>query len=223
MRIRHETLATIFDAVNLALVTNLLLVVACLPLAAGLLLTDPARSWPLLALLAPLCAPGLCAAFAVFAAYGTDRAGPVVRTFARAWRATLRRAVPVAAAGTAALIVLGVDIRAAWGRPAGAVAIPVLVVGMALAAATTLLVLVMLAERPTARLRDAARAGLYLAVRRWYLTVLSLAVLALLEAFLASRPALAAGLAAAPLLYVVWSNSRFTLGPALGPAPRTTV
>ncbi|HEY0002014.1 MAG TPA: hypothetical protein VGB74_16305 [Actinoplanes sp.] len=214
MRIRHETLTTVFDTVYLALVTNALLVVACLPLAVAVLLTDPARSWPLLALLAPLCAPGLCGAFAVFAAYGVG--GPV-RSFVRGWRASLRRAVPAAAAGTAALVVLGVDVRAAWGRPIGAVVIPVLVTGMALVAATTVLVLVVLAERPGVRLRDAARACLFLVVRRWYLTVLSLAVLALLEALLAARPALAAGLAAAPLLYVVWSNSRYTLGAVLGP------
>jgi hypothetical protein len=215
MRIRHETLATVFDTVYLALVTNLLLAVACLPLAAVLLLTDPARSWPLVALVAPLCAPGLCAAFAVFAAHGTS--GGVARTFVAAWRGTLRPAVLTAAAAAAALVVLGVDVRAAWARPVGAVVIPVLAVGMALVAATTVLMLVAIAERPAIRLRDAARAGLYLAVRRWYLTLASLAVLALLETFLASRPALAAGLAATPLLYVVWSNSRFTLAAVLGP------
>ncbi len=75
------------------------------------------------------------------------------------------------------------------------------------------------AERPAVRLRDAARACLYLALRRWYLTALSLVVLAFLQTLLASRPALALGLAAAPLLYVVWANSRFTLRSVLEPAP----
>jgi ABC-type transport system involved in multi-copper enzyme maturation permease subunit len=112
-----------------------------------------------------------------------------------------------------------VDIRAAWGRPIGAVAIPVLAVGMILVVAASLLALVVLAERPTARLRDVLRASLYLAVRHWYLTVFSLAVLALLYSLVASRPALAFGLASAPLLYVVWANSRFTLRAALGLAP----
>ena len=50
-------------------------------------------------------------------------------------------------------------------------------------------------------------------------TLLSLAVLGLLQTILASRPAIALGLAAAPLLYVVWANSRFTLRAALGPVP----
>jgi hypothetical protein len=90
---------------------------------------------------------------------------------------------------------------------------------MVLITATTLLALVVIAERPAVRLRDALRACLYLSLRRWYLTAFSLAVLALLEALVASRPAIAFGLAAAPLLYVVWANSRFTLREALGPIP----
>jgi len=153
----------------------------------------------------------------VFAAYTTSRDTAVARTFARAWRASARRALAAGALATATLVVLGVDARAAWGRPVGAVVLPLLAVTMALVLVTALLVLVVTAERPRARLREAVRVSLYLAVRRWYLTLLSLMVLALLEAFLISRPALALGLAAAPLLYVVWANSRYTLAAALGP------
>jgi hypothetical protein len=95
----------------------------------------------------------------------------------------------------------------------------VLVVAMLLLVSSSLLVLVMIAERPTVRLRDAFRACLYLGLRRWYFTLVSLAVLALLETLVAASPALGLGLAASPMLYVVWANSRFTLNPALGPAP----
>jgi uncharacterized membrane protein YesL len=211
MRNRYET---IFGLVYLALMTNVLLVLSCLPMIAALLTTDPGRSWPLLALLAPGCAPGVCAAFAVLAAYTDDRSTPVAGTFLRAWRATFRRALALGGLTSAALVVLGVDVRAAWGHPIGAAVIPVLLVGMTLTVATALLVAVVLAEQPTVRLRDAGRVCLFLAVRRWYLTVVSLAVLALLHALLAGYPALALGLAATPLLYVVWANSRFTLVPA---------
>jgi len=219
MRIRYETFGAIFDLAYVTLMTNLLLVVGCLPLVVGLIVTDPSRSWPLLALVAPACAPGVCAVFAVLAAFSGEHSTAVVRTFARAWRASLRRATALGAAATAALVVLGVDARAAWGRPVGAAAIPVLAVAMVLVVATALLALVVVAERPAVRLRDALRVCLYLAVRRWYLTGASLAVLALLETLLASRPAIALGLAAAPLLYLVWANSRYTLRVALGPMP----
>lgn len=219
IRIRHETLGAVFDLVYLVLMTNILLVLGCLPLVVGVLATDPARSWPLLALAAPLCAPGVCAAFAVLGAFTADHATPVIATFVRAWRASARPALALGALTTAALVVLGVDVRAAWGHPIGAAAIPVLVVAMTLVVATALLAAVVIAERPGVRLRDAARVCLYLAVRRWYLTATSLAVLAVLQVLLANRPALALGLAAAPLLYVVWANSRFTLNTAFGLTP----
>jgi uncharacterized membrane protein YesL len=226
MRIRHETYAAIFDAVYLGLVTNLLLVVGCLPLVVGLVVTDPARSWPLLALVAPLCAPGLVGVFAVLASFGElasrsrsdvsgGRSTDHLRTFGRAWRASVRPATAVGALAVGALIVLGVDAKGAWERPIGAVALPVLVVLMVLVVSTTLHALVVLAERPTARLRLVLRACVYLAVRRWYLTAASLAVIALLGALVASRPAIGFGLAAAPLLYVVWANSRYALRAAL--------
>lgn len=221
VRIRHETFQGVFDLVYVGLLTNLLLAVGCLPLVAGLLVTDPARSWPLLALVAPVCAPALCDTFGVLSAYSAERSTAVLRTFGRVWRATALRAIAVGALACAALVVLGVDAAAAWGRPLGAAAIPVLVVAMVLVASTALLAVVVLAERPVVRLRDALRACLYLAVRRWYLTAASLAVLALLEALLAARPAVALGLAASPLLYVVWANSRYTLRDALGPAVRS--
>ena len=219
MRIRYETLAAVFDMVYVALMTNMMLVIGCAPLVVGLLVTDPTRSWPLLALAAPLCTPGLCATFAVLSGYSTQRSTTVIATFGRSWRASWRQATVLGALASAALVVFGVDIRAAWGRPVGALAIPVLAVLSLLTVATLLLALVVVAERPAVRLREVLRASLYLAVRHWYLTAASLAVLAVLEMLLTTRPAVALGLAAAPLLYVVWANSRFSLRAALGPQP----
>ena len=219
VRIKHETYTAIFQMVYLGLATNALLLIGCAPLIAGLIVTDPAQSWPLLAILAPLCAPAVVAAFALLSTMREPSRVGVVREFGRVWRASWRRATTLGAMATAALVVLGVDIAWAastpWGRSVGAVMIPVLLTLMVLVVATTLLALVALAERPTARLRDLLRCSVYLAVRRWYLTAASLLVLGLLGALFASRPALAVGLAASPLLYVVWANSRFSLRPAL--------
>jgi uncharacterized membrane protein YesL len=220
LRVRHETFTAIFDLLYVALTTNLLLVIGCLPLVVGLLTTDPAQSWPLLALVAPLCAPGLCATFSVLAWFTTERSTAVFSTYARAWRASFGRATALGAITTGALVMLGGYARAVWGEPIGAAALPMLAVAMLLVVSASLLGFVMIAERPKVRLRAALGAGLYLAIRRWYLTLLSLAVLGLLQALLASRPAIALGLAATPMLYVVWANSRFSLNPALGPAPR---
>jgi uncharacterized membrane protein YesL len=206
-----------------ALVSNLLLVLGCAPLVVGLVATDPARSWPWLAAVTPLCAPALVGVFAVMAAHSPSGSDPgvglggVVATFTRGWWASLRGAVAVGALAMAALVVLGVDLAWAWGRPIGAVAIPVLVTLMVLVVATALLTLVVLAERPRVALRDALRASLYLCVRRWYFTGVSLVVLVLLVQVVAARPAIGLGLVASPLLYVVWAGSRYSLRPALDP------
>ncbi|MGI5151898.1 hypothetical protein ACQEVC_36980 [Plantactinospora sp. CA-294935] len=218
MRSRHHTISGIFDGVLVALVSNLLLVVGCLPLVGLVFTTEAARAWPLYALVAPACAPALCGVFAVMSDYsaGTGTDG-VLRTFGRAWRATARPAMRWAAAATAILVVLGVDAYAVWGHPAGALALPILAMLTVLTSATALLGLVAIAARPAARLRDVARACAYLSVRRWYLSVASLLVLALLTQLFVARPAIALGVAAAPLLYVVWANSRFSLRAALDP------
>jgi uncharacterized membrane protein YesL len=222
MRLRPDVFTAITGMVYAALLSNLLLVIGCAPLVVGLLVTDPARSWPLLAMVAPLCAPALVGVFAVMTAFfGSERqSGPVtvLRTFASAWLASFRRATALGALATLALVVLGVDIAWAWGRTIGAAAIPVLVTLMVLTVATAILTLVVLAERPTVRLRDALRASFYLGVRRWYLTGVSLVVLLLLVQVVAQRPALGLGLVATPLLYVVWAGSRYSLRPALDPS-----
>lgn len=222
MRIKHETYSAVFEGIYVALMANLLLVLGCLPLVVGVIVTDPVRSWPLLALVAPLCAPGLAGVFAVLASFGElgkrSRVHiSVLGTFGRVWRAAWWRAAALGALTSGALVVLGVDMRWAWGRPVGALVIPVLAVLMVLVVSTAMLALVVIVERPAVRLRDALRASLYLAVRRWYLTAASLMVLALLVTLLASRPAIALGLAASPLLYLVWANSRFSLRAALDP------
>jgi uncharacterized membrane protein YesL len=216
MRLRPETFTAITGMIYAALLSNLLLVVGCAPLVVGLLVTDPARSWPLLALVTPLCGPALVGVFAVMAGSGRT-SGPVavLRTFASAWRASFRRAFALGALATMAVVVLSVDIAWAWGRTIGAAAIPVLVTLIVLAVATALHTLVVLAERPRVRLRDAARASVYLAVRRWYFTGVSLVVLVLLVQVVAEKPALGLGILATPLLYVVWAGSRYALRPAL--------
>jgi len=223
VRPKHETFIHVFDTAYVVLMTNLLLVIAGLPFVVGLIATDPARSWPLLALVAPLSAPALGAAFAVFAGFSADGTTTVVRTFAAAWRSLFGRATTIGALTVAALVVLGVDGRAVWPSPLGAVAVPVLVTLAVLVVSTATLALVGVVERPRARVRDLLRAGLYLAVRRWYLTAVSLFVLGLLVALVAARPAVGLGLAAAPLLYVVWANSRYALSPALDAARDTSV
>lgn len=213
-RISHDTWATILGVVYLGLMVNFLVLVAAAPLVVLLITTDPALSWPLLALAVPLAAPALTGAFTAFREFG--RGEPqVVRSFLRGWKATWRKGMLTGVAAAASVVVLLVDVRAVAALPASVVVVPVLALLTVIAVATALVALVALAEAPQARLRDMLKAALYLSVRRWYLTALSFAVLGVQFALFTTMPAIAIGLTCAPALYVAWANSRHTLRPVL--------
>ncbi|WP_312172816.1 DUF624 domain-containing protein [Microbacterium sp.] len=213
-RVSHDAWATILGVVYLGLMVNFLVLVAASPLVVLLMTTDPALSWPLLAVAAPLAAPALSGAFTAFREFG--RGEPqVVRSFLRGWKATARKGMLIGAVASASVVVLLVDLRAVSASPASVMIVPVLALLVVIAVATALVALVALAEEPAARMRDIIKAALYLCVRRWYLTALSLAVLGVQVGLFTTMPAIAIGLTCAPALYVVWANSRYTLRPVL--------
>jgi len=213
-RISHSTIATVIGVVYLALITNLLLIAACLPFIVLLVTTDPMLSWPLLAITAPFCAPGLSAAFTAFRENSDGNLGPV-RAFLAGWRATWRRSLALGFIVTAVAVVLLVDVRFFSDSSLSVVVVPALGVLTALTASVALVGLVAISEAPKARLVDVIKAAAYLALRRWYLTAVSIAVIGMQAALFASIPAIALGITAAPVLYLAWANSRFTLRPVL--------
>lgn len=209
-RISHDALATTIGAVYLGLMTNLLLALACAPALLLLITTDPVHSWPLLAVTAPLCGPAVVGAFAAFADHRSGGTN-VARTFGRAWARAWRRPFALAVAATALVVVLLVDVKAVSTTSFGIVVAPVLLVLVVLAAIVALLGFAAFAEVPAAPLRRVVKAALYFGVRRWYLTLVSLAVLGTQFAVFTNVPALGIGLTAAPALYLAWANCRFSL------------
>ena len=212
--VSHETWASLIGMIYLGLIVNLLLVVSSLPLVVLLVTTDPLYSWPLLAIAVPLAAPGLAAAFRAFREHGEGGLGPI-RAFVAGLRATWRRALLIGVAVAAVVVVLLVDVRMLSTTAVAVFTVPLLGVLALLAIAVGLVALVAISEVPTARLRDVLRAGLYLSLRRWYLTAASLAALAAQVAVFATAPALGLGLTASAALFFAWTNSRFTLRPVL--------
>lgn len=207
---RKSFTRTTFGVVYLGLVTNLLLAVAGLPLLVLLICTNPALSWPYLAAAAVLAAPALSASFTVFRDHQGGDQGPF-RAFLAGYRATWRKALAVAAGATAVVVVGLIDVRSIAGTTAGIVLVPALLVLAALALGTGMVSLVALSEAPSARLRDIVKAAAVLAVRRWYLTLVSLLAATVQVALFANRPALAVGVSAAAVLYLIWGNSRYSL------------
>lgn len=215
-RVSHETYGQAFGTVYVLVATNLLLVVACLPLLLPLVVVaDPLASWPFFVVMSTVVAPAFAAACAVFAELSAEGSARVVRTFAAAWVRTARKAFAIGGVAALALAVLGVDLVAARSHALGALTAPVFVVLGVLVLAAAILALVALAENPGASLRSLALPSVYLAVRRWYLTLVSLLALALLVVLVVAKPALGLGLLSAPMLYVVWANSRYCLLPVL--------
>ena len=210
---KHEIYNRVFATAYALLTTSALVVGASAPFLAVLLFTPVTTSWPLLVLTAPFLGPAFAAAHAVFDSTTRDDGAPVVRGFLRAWRRHARRAAIVSGAASAVLVVLAVDIGAAWGTPVGAVAIPVLAVLALLTAATALVALTGVVEQPDVPVRRLARACLFLVVRRPHFTAVSLVALWVLAAAVTAMPVPALALLTGPALYVVWVGSRATLRP----------
>lgn len=207
----------VFGLLYLGLMTNLLLVLTGLPLVAVLLMTDPTQTWPLVAGAVVLASPGLPAAFTVFARYSQHRDIAVARNYFGGWRRHGRRALIIGGLTVAVAVVLAVDIVWAFGHQIGAVAIPVFGTLIVLVVGTGLGWLAAATERPEQGLWGLAKAAVYLMTRRWYLTLVSLACFLVLAVITIQSPALGLGIAAAPLLYIVWANTRHTLRPILVP------
>lgn len=212
--VSHDTWAAMIGMLYLGLIVNLLLLVSSLPLVVLLIATDPMLSWPLLALAAPLCAPGVAAAFRAFREPGEGARGPL-RAFRAGLRDTWRRALLIGIAVVAVVAVLLVDVKMLASSSAAVFTVPLLGVLAVLAVAVGVLALVAIAEVPGAPLRDVLRASAVLGVRRWYLTAASLVALVVQVGLFAAAPAIGLGISASAILFFVWTNSRFTLRPVL--------
>jgi len=208
--VRFAKIQGALDVLGTAVAVNVLLVVTAAPLIAVVMFTDAFALWPLVAVTAVLAAPGLTAAFTVFAAPHDG----VFRTFWRGYRTTWRRAAAIAGGAALVVVVLVVDVRFFADTPFAQAAMVVLVVTGLLVAGTALLALAAIAEQPGIAVRDAVRRGAWFGVRRWYLTALSIVAFAVFAAAFVTLPLLALSVLAAPAVYLAWTNCRFTLHPA---------
>lgn len=210
-----ESFQQITGVLYAGLVVNVSLAVSAMPALLIALTSDVSRTWHLVVLLAPLVAPGIVASFTVFQSISSRSMGGVLRTFVGAWKQGFRKAMIVGATTTAVLFLLIVDAQFLWTTSIGAMAIPLIVMAIAMLIVVALHVLVAIAAEPEAKLRLAWKAALFLSVRRWYLSIISLVSVAMLATFAVSQPVFALGLGIAPVLYVVWANAIFALKPVL--------
>ena len=214
--VAHSTYQKLFGTAYVGLMTNLLLAVAIAPLLTALaIVRDPLEAWPFFLALSCLCAPALAGTFACFGQLD-DESPEVLRPFWTTYRRTAARAVAVWVAGAVAVSLLIVDsvvvARFSWG-PA---LIPFFITASALVINVVLAVIVLLVRLPperTGRLRELARSCLFLVARRWYLAAVNVAVLGLAVTVVLVKPVIGLLVACAPLLYVVWANTRYLVSP----------
>jgi uncharacterized membrane protein YesL len=224
MRGFYTAYISIGNMVYMAFVVNLLLTIANLPLIFLFVATDVRTTWLLILMLVPILAISLAAVFSVFERFSADGSVEVAHEFVRGWARYVRPAGATGAIVSIGIFVLAVDVIAVWGSPYGAAAIPLFVTLMALFVSTALHVLAGIVGGVEAVSPLAIwKACFYFSVRRWYLTVMSMVVLSILVSLTYAMPAWGAGLAASPILYVAWTNSRQALLPIAPTTAREAV
>jgi uncharacterized membrane protein YesL len=213
-----ETFGSIFGFVYTFLAVNFLLAAANAPLVFFLsFVGDPVAAWPFFLALAVTVGPSLAGAFSAFHALAEED-GPAVRpvvSFLRGYKQSFSRVAPV---GLAAVILSGFlvfDLVILQSMPGAAVLVPLTVTAAAVVLSVSVLMIAGMVLLPKARLKSLAKAALYLAVKRWYLSLAALALLGIITAAALTQPVLGTALAPAPLLFVVWSNAAFSFKAAL--------
>ncbi|GAB6856447.1 DUF624 domain-containing protein [Microbacterium xylanilyticum] len=215
LRLPQETMESMFGYAYAILMTDLLLVIANLPLAVLLFVArDALQAWPTALLASLTLAPSLAGAFEVFRRLRGDEPP---RPFAAFWHGYRRRGAAAALIGLATALVVGFvlyDAAILTGTPWAALAAPTLGLAAAWAVATCTTAVAGLVLYPQASARAIVKAAVYLAVRRWYFSVFALALLGTAAAAVLVQPVLGA-LAPGLLLYVVFANADFAYRRAL--------
>jgi uncharacterized membrane protein YesL len=160
-------------------------------------------------------APSLAGAFSSFERHGESGDVKPMRAFVAGYRRSFRRAALVGVAVALVVVVVVVDAYAVAGTAVGPLLFPLLGVLLLLALATAANLLVGITSYPGARLAALAKASIFLTVRRWYLSLATLALLGLLVVAFSRRPLLGAAVAPGFLLFVIWNNNKYLFKSAI--------
>ena len=218
LNVSAETWETLWSYLHRILVLNLGITVTSLPLLGALTLVAQPWQYPVFFAALTVClGPALAAAFGYLAATDNHNRNTITE-YARAYR---RHALPAAARWTVTVAVLGVlvtDIGLLHDSPAGAPLVPMLAVLLVLVLVAGLISLALLPLRPELTLWRALATAAVASVRRWPLSLISLAALGAAAITVNQAPLL--GLATVPgcAIILTWTNTRASIGDP-GPAP----
>ena len=208
--ISQSTFESIFGIVYLALMVNLMLIVSNTPLLVALaIVKDPLSFWPFFLVLSLTIAPSLAGAFSSFEGHEVTGDLTPIRAFIAGYRRSFARAQLVGVAVAVVVAVVVVDVYAVAGTALSPLLFPLLGVFLLLSLATAVNLLVGITSFPDARFGALAKASVFLAVRGWYFSLATLALLGLLVFAVSSRPLVGAVVAPGFLLFVIWNNNRY--------------
>ncbi|MFJ4166072.1 YesL family protein [Microbacterium sp. NPDC089698] len=210
LRLRQETMESMFGYAYAILMTDLLLVLANLPLAVLLLVSrDALQAWPTVLLFSLTLAPSLAGAFEVFRRM---RGEEPPRPFAAFWHGYRSRGATAALLGLVTALVIGFvlyDGAILTGTVWASLLAPTFAVVAAWALVACTSSLAGLVLYPQASARAIVKAAVYLSVRRWYFSAFALVLLGISAAAVIVQPVLGA-LVPGLLLYVVFANAEFS-------------
>ncbi|MDO5722387.1 MAG: hypothetical protein Q4P06_07605 [Actinomycetaceae bacterium] len=163
---------------------------------------------------AGMATPAASAAGAIAGSYWSAEDGNAVfKPYFRAYRRLAKRALLVSLPLTVFTVIVIVEMQMLTQVSWATYLVPTLLVLLLLALGAWLPSLVMVVEMPQAKVVPIIRNGVYLALRRWYLTLLNLLTLVALSVGLIMETIIVAVFIMGPVLYFVWANSRWLLMP----------
>lgn len=209
--VSQETFESIFSFVYTALMVNVALIVFNLPLVTMLFLVpDPLASWPFFLLLSLTFAPSLAGAFATFLTMRDDGPARPLQAFWRGYRRNAARAGVVGVASGLIVAIAMLDLTALAGTPAAMLVGPLLVVLACTAVAIAIFAVAGFALYETVRAWPIVKASVYLAAKRWYFSIMALALVAIMIAAALLQPVLGIVLVPSVTLFAVWGNAHFS-------------
>lgn len=137
----------------------------------------------------------------------------VFKPYLRAYRTLFKRAVLVSLPLTIFSVVVVMEMQLLKQVSWAGYLVPTLAVFLLLAMGAWMPTLVMVVELPQARTGALIRNGVYLALRRWYLTLLNLFTLVAVAVGLVMETIMVAVIAMGPVLYFIWANARWSILP----------
>ena len=200
-----------FGLVYTGLMVNVALVLANLPLAFFVFaVPDPLSSWPFFLLLSLTLAPSVAGAFGCFRAMKDDGPPRPLLAFWRSYRRNVLRSFVVGTVAGAVVAIVLLDLAVLGSNPFAPLIAPTFFVLGLSALAVTIAALAGFALYPQASAWPIVKASVYLAIKRWYFSVMALVLVGLIAAAVLLQPILGAFLAPSLLLFAVWSNAHFS-------------